>query len=126
MLSAVTLTDEFYKKVDQLKPEELDALPQGAIQLDERGTIIKFNAYEGQLSGLTPRRVIGKNFFTEVAPCTDVAEFRGRFEAGVQAKKLHEKFRYHFAFQKMPPRNVIVTLFYSDRSQSVWVLVQPQ
>ena len=114
-----------YERVDAMTAEELDALPNGAIQLDADGKILKFNMYESKLSRLPPGWAIGKNFFTEVAPCTNVQEFYGRFKRGVEEKKLYEKFRYHFAF-KQDPRNVLVTLFYSEQSRSVWVFVQPQ
>ena len=119
--------DEFsalYRRIDSLSQSELDDLPHGTIQLDEGGKIMQFNMYESKLANLERAAVIGKNFFKDVAPCTDVKEFFGRFKEGVAAKKLYEKFRYHFAF-KQDPRNVLVTLFYSDKSQSVWVFVQP-
>jgi photoactive yellow protein len=123
-----TMTDELdplYKRIDHLGVDELDALPYGAIQLDKSGRVLRFNRYESKLSGLAQEKVIGRDFFREVAPCTDVQEFRGRFERGVRERKLHEKFRYHFAF-KQEPRNVLVTLFFRDVDDSVWVFVQPQ
>ncbi len=121
----VDLRASLYTQIDQFSEQELDALPHGAIQLDENGNILKFNLYESQLASLAKRDVIGKNFFKDVAPCTDVQEFHGRFERGVAQRKLHEKFRYRFAF-KQKPRDVIVTLFYSDITSTVWVFVQPQ
>jgi len=68
---------------------------------------------------------VGRNFFRDVAPCTDVQDFHGRFKEGVARKQMHVKFRYHFAF-KQNPRDVTVTLFYSTQSGSIWVFVQPQ
>ena len=113
-----------YERVDSLPSKDLDKLPHGTIQLDASGKILNFNRYESELSNLSATEVIGKNFFREVAPCTNVQEFFGRFQAGVKAKQLFVKFRYHFAF-KQNPRNVLVTLFYSAQSDSVWVFVQP-
>ncbi len=111
-------------RLDDFSAEELDQLPYGAIELDLEGVILKFNQYESKLSGLQKERAIGKHFFTEVAPCANVQEFYGRFLNGVAKKTLHEKFRYHFAF-KQNPRDVTVTLFYSDKTASVWVFVRP-
>jgi photoactive yellow protein len=122
-LPAPTL-DDLYQRVDHLSPRELDALPHGAIQLDREGKVLQFNQYESSLSRLAPANVVGKNFFREVAPCTNVQEFHGRFVKGVAARQLAEKFRYHFAF-KQNPRNVVVSLFYSDKTDSVWVFVRP-
>ena len=110
--------------VDSMNETELDQLPHGAIQLSTDGTVMKFNAYESKLANLRKESVIGKNFFKQVAPCTDVQEFYGRFRKGVREKKLHENFRYHFAL-KQNPRDVTVTLFYSPTTDTVWVFVKP-
>ena len=67
--------------LSHLPPELLDALPFGAIQLSGDGTITAYNRGESALSGLAPKDVIGKNFFRDVAPCTAVQEFGGRFQA---------------------------------------------
>ena len=109
---------------DGMREEELDNLPFGAIQLDTDGKILKYNSYESRLAGVKKENAIGKNFFTDVAPCTNVQGFYGRFKDGVEKKTLHEKFRYHFAF-KNNPVDVTVTLFYSDITKSIWVFVRP-
>jgi photoactive yellow protein len=116
--------NDIYQVIDCLTVDEIDALPYGSIQLDEEGYILKYNTYESQLARLSKETVLGKNFFSEVAPCTDVQEFHGRFKEGVQAKQLHTRFQYEFQFVPQP-RNVIVTLFYSMVTSSVWVFVQP-
>jgi photoactive yellow protein len=113
-----------FQTIDSMSGKELDALPQGVIQLDAQGTILQYNAYEARLADLTKEEVIGKNFFKQVAPCTDVREFYGRFRDGIAASKLHCKFRYYFSF-KRNPITVTITLFYSDRNKTVWVFVQP-
>ena len=110
--------------IDSMTETELDRLPHGAIQLAIDGKVLKFNAYESKLANLQKDAVIGKNFFKEVAPCTDVQEFYGRFREGVLAKSLHVNFRYHFAFRQNP-REVTVTLFYSGITSTVWVFVKP-
>ncbi len=111
------------ERIDHMKPQELNALPFGAIQLDARGTVLRFNDYEANLTGRKPENVIGRNFFEEVAPCTNVREFAGRFHEGVLKKELHEVFPYLFDF-KMAPRNVTVTLFYNKANDTAWVFVR--
>lgn len=113
-----------FQRVDSMSEKELDELPQGVIQLDAQGTVLQYNAYEARLAGLTKKQVVGRNFFKQVAPCTDVQEFYGRFREGVAAGKLHCKFRYHFSFRR-DPLDVTITLFYSERDKTVWVFVQP-
>jgi photoactive yellow protein len=79
-------------------PELLDVLPFGAIQLAGDGTIVAYNRSESALSGLAPENVIGKNFFRDVAPCTSVKEFVGRYET-LRAKRDNGRARMRFVFR---------------------------
>jgi photoactive yellow protein len=65
--------------VARLSPEELDRLPYGLITLDANGRVIHYNDTESRLVGLPKERVLGRSFFADVAPCTRVREFEGRF-----------------------------------------------
>ena len=107
-----------------LTEAELEQLPFGAIELDVHGRILRYNGFESRLSGIEKNSAIGKHFFTELAPCTNVKEFYGRFQEGVARKRMHEKFRYHFSFKKNPI-DVTITLFYSDLTDSIWVFARP-
>ena len=62
-----------------LSAAEIDALPFGYIALAPDGTIRKYNRYEADLARKDPQEVLGRNFFQEVAPCTQVQGFEGRF-----------------------------------------------
>lgn len=119
----MTTPTEILETADQLTGRELDALPFGAIQLDGDGTILQFNEYEANLSNRRAPETVGRNFFSEVAPCTNVREFHGRFREGVERGVLNVSFDYRFEF-KPSPRNVRVTLFFSAPSATVWVFVQ--
>lgn len=114
--------DAVLEMVDALSPTELDGLPYGVIQLDRTGRILKYNAVESRLASLAPEDAVGKQFFTEVAPCTRVQEFYGRFKEGVIREVLDTSFKFHFAF-KQSPRDVTVRLFFSKRTRTVWVLI---
>ena len=113
---------DLIEKADDLSTAELDRLPFGMIQLDAAGRILKFNAVESRLASLDQQQQIGKHFFTEVAPCTKVQAFYGRFKEGVMQEHLDTTFSFHFAF-KQSPRDVTVRMFYSKRTRSVWVMV---
>lgn len=106
----------------RLDSSGLDELPFGAIRLDREGVILGYNRFESRLSGLDPSRVIGRNFFTEVAPCTNVQEFAGRFRQGVRRGELHAVFPYVFSFS--PPRQVTITLYFHKPTGNAWVLVK--
>ncbi len=111
------------EEISQMSEVQLDALPFGAIRLDTDGTILKYNISESRLTGRDPKRVTGRNFFTDVAPCTNVQAFAGRFREGMAKKDMHAIFPYRFDFE-MAPRDVTVTLFYSKQTESAWVFVR--
>lgn len=111
------------ERIQSFGEQELDQLPFGAIRLDREGKILSFNQAEVNLSGRKKENVVGKNFFTDVAPCTNVQEFAGKFREGVRSGKLHTVFPYVFDYQ-MDPRNVWVTLFYSNETDTAWVFVR--
>jgi photoactive yellow protein len=108
--------------VDNLSAKELDALPFGMIQLDRTGRILKFNQTEAQLARINRERQLGLNFFDDVAPCTKVRDFHGRFLHGLNQRSLYETFGFVFKFDH-GWRNVAITLFYSEKTDSVWVLI---
>ncbi|MEM8996403.1 MAG: PAS domain-containing protein [Acidobacteriota bacterium] len=108
--------------VDTLSPDELDGLPFGAIRLDADGTVVLYNSAESAISGRRKEDVIGRNFFTEVAPCTNVKEFAGRFREGVRREDLNHVFPYLFDFE-MAPTEVWIRLYYSKNHRAAWVFV---
>jgi photoactive yellow protein len=114
--------EDLLAAIESMTANELDKLPYGAIQLSPDGRVVQFNEYESRLANLKPAEVVGKDFFKEVAPCTQVQEFYGRFRQGVEAGKLDEDFKFHFAFRQNP-RDVFITMCYSQRSDTVWVFV---
>ncbi len=106
-----------------ISDEQFNDLAFGAIQLDGKGVITKYNAMEGAITGRDPASVIGKNFFTEVAPCTDSMEFRGRFNIGVQSGELNVIFEYVFDFN-MKPTKVQVHMKKALVDDAYWVFVK--
>lgn len=120
--TATQSTNDVLTRADVLTEDELDTLPMGMIQLDRNGTVLKFNQAESTLAHVDKKDAIGKSFFDEVAPCTKVQDFYGRFKEGVIRESLDTTFQFHFAF-KQQPRDVTVRLFYSRRTRSVWVMI---
>jgi len=58
-------------RLEGMDDTALDSLPFGVIAMSEDGTVASYNVAESRLSGLTPSNVIGRNFFSSVAPCTN-------------------------------------------------------
>ena len=79
--------------------EEFDRLPIGIIEIDAAGTIVSYNRAEEQLAGFDRVRMLGRNFFDEVAPCTRVAGFQGRYRELTSRGELGEtEFSFVFRF----------------------------
>ena len=123
MTTAVSVPADIIDGLAAMTSADLDRLPFGAIQLASDGTILQFNEYEANLSNRRAPETIGRNFFFDVAPCTRVREFYGRFLDGQKSGELRETFDYRFAFAQAP-REVSVTLFYSASTMTTWVFVQ--
>ena len=78
---------------------QLDDLPFGVIGVDARGTILHYNLAEARLARLDRSRVVGRDFFRDVAPCTNTPEFKGRFDAFVGGRETWISFAYVFDFK---------------------------
>jgi len=102
-----------------------DRMQFGIIELDFSGTIIAYNMGETKVSGRNAVDMIGKNFFTDMAPCTKTPEFYGRFKAGVASGTFSARFDYLFDFE-MEPRAVRVSMMSSkiDGSDRVLLLIR--
>ena len=109
--------------LSKLAEKDLNKLAFGAIELDANGTILKYNAVEGAITGRDPASVIGKNFFRDVAPCTATPKFKGVFDAGVKNNDLNTMFEYVFDHQ-MTPTKVKVHMKKAISKNSFWVFVQ--
>lgn len=109
-------------ELGKMSRAQLDELPYGVIELAADGTILSYNAGESQISGRQPEKVIGKNFFTEVAPCTDVREFHGRFLDLIEHRAVNHEFDFVFPFPEKAIA-VSITMLYEQRENNVWVMV---
>ncbi|HEX8831596.1 MAG TPA: PAS domain-containing protein [Longimicrobium sp.] len=124
MQATAVPTSSVLQKADVLNENELDTLPVGMIQLDTSGKVLKFNQTESDLARVAKDDALGKSFFDEVAPCTKVQEFYGRFVEGVEKKSLHTVFDYVFKFRDGRQKNVVISMFYSPSTDTVWVCVE--
>ena len=78
---------------------ELDAYPDGVITLDRDGKVLRYNKAEATLARRDQSSTIGLNFWKDVAPCTAVQDFKGRFDAFAARKDSGiERFDFVFKF----------------------------
>jgi photoactive yellow protein len=108
--------------VPLLSEEELSKMPYGVIELDPSGTVLIYNKAEEALSGKGSASVIGKNFFREVAPCTSVKNFEGRFVDFLSSQAESESFKFTFHFPERTTK-VSVAFVRTERSSAL-VLVK--
>lgn len=94
---------DLHLQLESASDEALDQLPFGVIGFDAHGRVTRYNAYESQLSGLSPERVKGKHLFTGVAPCMNNPLISGQFnEARESGHALDETIDYVLAFRIRP------------------------
>jgi tyrosine ammonia-lyase len=79
-----------------------DRMQFGIIELDLAGIIVAYNMGEAKITGRNASDMIGKNFFSDIAPCTQTPEFYGRFKAGVQKGNFSARFDYLFNHEMNP------------------------
>ena len=86
--------------------------------MDPNGNVVHYNKTESHYAGLSPERVLGLNFFTDVAPCTNNYLVGGRFEED----QLDERLDYVFTL-RMKPTPVTLRLLKSPQAQQQYILV---
>ena len=67
--------------------------------------------------------MIGKNFFRDVAPCTNSPTFKGVFDQGVRADNLNTMFEYVFDYN-MSPTKVKIHMKKAISDGSFWIFVK--
>ncbi|TGM61001.1 PAS domain-containing protein [Leptospira meyeri] len=110
-------------KLGTLTQSEADAASFGIVKVDSSGKILLYNKYESELANVPIQTAVGKNFFTEVAICTNNRIFYGRFKEGIVSGDLDIAFNYVFTY-KMKPTNVVIHLYHDHPSNTNWIFVK--
>ena len=115
--------DDIENVLGKMSDKQINELAFGAIQLDARGTILTYNAAEAGITGRSASDVIGKNFFKDVAPCTNNLKFKGVFDAGIKQDNLNTMFEYVFDYN-MAPTKVKIHMKKAVLGGSYWIFVK--
>jgi photoactive yellow protein len=83
---------ELSARAEALPRSELDRLAFGVIRLDESNKVTFYSRTEAQQSGFGDRPIIGRQFWTEIAPCMGTPEFMQRLEQAKRAGTLDLTF----------------------------------
>ena len=106
--------------LERADDEALDGLEFGVIAMDPSGVVVAYNTVESVDSGLSQRRVIGRNFFDDVAPCTNNFMVAQRY---ADEDQLDDTIAYVFTL-KMRPRRVRLRLLKTSTAARQYMLVE--
>ncbi len=118
-VQVVFTAPDFFTWLEAADAADLDALAFGLIAIAYDGTVEHYNLAEAAAAGLTPARVIGRNFFTSVAPCTNNFMIAHRFEAEPALDVIMD---YVFTFI-MAPQKVQLRLLKQPHGRRMYVAV---
>ena len=117
------VTSDIITRLNSLSRSDADSAPFGIVRVENDGKIVLYNRYEAEMAGVTPAQAEGRNFFTEVAPCTNNKLCFGKFKQGLEVGDLDVEFNYTFTY-KMKPTNVAIHLLHDKPSKTNWVFVK--
>ncbi len=116
-------SDVLDDKIFAMDRAALDAYPDGVITLAPDGSILRYNKTEASLARRAADETIGRNFFTDIAPCTAVKDFQGRFDAFVANKSVAvDRFDFVFRFA-WGRQDVSITMLRKPQEDEVTLIV---
>ena len=105
------------ERLEAAREEELFNAPFGLVRMDNDGTVTLYSRREADLSGLSPDATLGRNFFEDVAPCTNNFMVAERFKE----EGLDTEIAYVFTYAMEPTE---VTLRLIRRPGRLYLLVK--
>jgi photoactive yellow protein len=112
----------FLSQIGSVTYDVADAQPFGVVKVDDAGVVQLYNKWEQAMGGFAASHAEGRNFFTQIAPCTNNRLVFGKFKDGVAKNELDTEFNYTFTY-KMKPTNVTLRLYRHAASRTNWVFV---
>jgi len=114
--------DDFLASCGGVDRSTADNQPFGVVKCDDSGKVLLFNKWESEMAGVPVNNAEGKNFFTQVAPCSNNGLFYGTFKKGVASGHMNVVFPYTFTY-KMRPTNVKIHLYRDGNTKSNFIFV---
>ena len=121
------LSADTRRRLPDMDPEALEALPVGLFRVDDRG-VVQWAGEQAlrwpDLTAETPEALVGADFFEDVAPAAASALFRGRFLEGVEAGQMDETFVYTYVGAQSSATNLRVQLYSPSDQSDHWIVFQ--
>ncbi|UAM98736.1 hypothetical protein K8354_02615 [Polaribacter litorisediminis] len=112
--------DQAFQALESMDQEAMDQLDFGVVRMDHKNKIKAYNRYELDLSGNQLKDVIDKDFFKQVAPCTNNFMVAEKFQLD---EVLDEKLDYVFTY-RMQPTKVQLRLLHNPNEEFQYLLVK--
>ncbi len=109
---------------DALSEADLNALPFGVIKLTAIGDVLFYSDGESKISGRRSDRCVGRNFFEDLAPCSNAPGFFGRLANLARAGCGRDSFEFFFTFY-FPRLRAQIELSVSSTPGEYWMAVRP-
>jgi photoactive yellow protein len=113
-------TSKPFETLEPMSQQDMDQLDFGVIRMDRNARIKAYNKFESDLSGKQVEEVLGKDFFQQVAPCTN--NFMVAEKYNTEAA-LDEELDYIFTYL-MQPTKVKLRMLCSPGQDHQYLLVQ--
>jgi photoactive yellow protein len=107
-------------RLEETEDAALDMTPFGVVAMAENGDVTSYNAAESRLSGLTPARVVGRHFFSAVAPCTNNFMVAHRFETEPELDAIID----YVLTLRMQPTEVRLRLLKQPGRRRIYLVVE--
>lgn len=95
-----------------------DQLEFGVVKMNLNNEVVSYNRQESEITGIDPLFTLGKNFFVQIAPCTNNFMVAEKF----RKSELDEELDYVFT-HIMEPTKVRLRLLKSAAAQHQYMLV---
>lgn len=118
-MSADFSSEEIFAWLEKQDEPVYNSLPFGVVQMSTDGTVIAYNKAESEITGVAPENAKGKNFFTEVAPCTNNFMVAEKYTL----PELDEELDYMFTYITQPTK-VRLRLLRSTRHSHQYLLIK--
>ncbi len=86
--------------LEQQPNEIFDELPYGIVKMNLDGVVVYYNKQESAITGVDPEMAKGKNFFVQIAPCTNNFMVAEKYKQ----TELDESLDYLFTYVTTPTK----------------------
>lgn len=121
-MNPISFSDEnVLHLLENASAREIDQYDFGVVKMDAEGRVKTYNKYESELASIPQEDAIGKNFFTQIAPCTNNFLVAAKYLEHPQ--KRDEVLDYVFTY-RISPTPVQLRLLVDPESDNQYLLVK--